>query len=293
MAGRKRNAGTALVTGPDGQATRAVLAALGRRGYQVTRVVDPATLPPRAAESYALVFLVDVGWEDPPPFAYVKQYTRILSRAGGSLLVITHNDAVDDLTTLIATGARDFMVWPRDKGVLKARILALETAARAQQAADDARDQLGALLGAWPDTHLVLESDGVITDVARGNAGGEAPVGWLGRRIDEVLATPHGESALAAAQRASAEETPVSLIVLPEGESRRHDARLCPMPHGRVLAVLRPHLDAVAFAAGTEPPRRPVELGAAVASHVGGPHAAAVVGLADDSAANGGPRPGR
>src|SRR5258706_958924 len=165
MVGRRRIAGTALVTGPDGPATRAIVGALGRRGYEVTRREDPATLPARAADSFALVILVDVGWDEQPSFAHVKQYARLLSRGGGALLVVTHADSVDDLAALVATGARDFLVWPRDRAALKARILALESSQRSLAAAQDARDQMDALLRAYPDTHLVLEPDGVVTDV--------------------------------------------------------------------------------------------------------------------------------
>ncbi len=264
MVGRRRIAGTALVSGPDGPATRAIVGALGRRGYEVTRRLDPASLPNRAADSFALVVLVDAGWDVQPTFAHVKQYTRLLSRGGGSLLVVTENDAVDDLTALVATGARDFLVWPRDRAALKARILALETTQRATAAAQDARDQMDALLRAFPDLHLVLEPDGVIMDIARALAGTDDPddgvLGWIGRRIDEVLSVPSGDAVLQAVARATETGEVVSLGSVAFAHGGRWQARISPMPHGRVLAILRPDsTDAhppSGFAAGTEPPRR-------------------------------------
>ncbi len=260
MVGRRRIAGTALVTGPDGPATRAIVGALGRRGYEVTRREDPATLPARAADTFALVILVDVGWDEQPSFAHVKQYARLLSRGGGALLVVTHDDSVDDLAALVATGARDFMVWPRDRAALKARILALESTQRAMAAAQDARDQMDALLRAFPDTHLVLEPDGVVTDVARGPRGdsNDSVLGWIGRRVDEIFSIPGGHELLVAVRRASESGEIVALSgsLTVKGESWL--ARLSPLAHGRVLAVLRPDAEETrrGLALGTEPPRR-------------------------------------
>jgi DNA-binding NarL/FixJ family response regulator len=262
MVGRRRIAGTALVTGPDGPATRAIVGALGRRGYEVTRREDPATLPARAADSFALVILVDVGWDAQPSFAHVKQYARLLSRGGGALLVVTHDDSVEDLAALVATGARDFLVWPRDRAALKARILALESTQRAMAAAQDARDQMDALLRAHPDTHLIVETDGVVTDVARGTSaeGGEGVVGWIGRRVDEIFSVPGGHELLGAVRRASESGEIVSLggPVTVRGESWK--ARLSPLVHGRVLVILRHDEDGDeprrALALGTELPRR-------------------------------------
>lgn len=262
MVGRRRIAGTALVTGPDGPATRAIVGALGRRGYEVTRREDPATLPARSADSFALVILVDVGWDEPPSFAHVKQYARLLSRGGGALLVVTHDDSVEELAQLVATGARDFLVWPRDRAALKARILALESTQRAMAAAQDARDQMDALLRAYPDTHLVVETDGVVTDVARGAKGDSESivVGWIGRRVDEIFSVPGGHELLVAVQRATESGEVVSLggPVTVKGESWQ--ARLSPLAHGRVLVVLRPDAEEPrrVIALGTEPPRRAV-----------------------------------
>lgn len=260
MVGRRRIAGTALVTGPDGPATRAIVGALGRRGYEVTRREDPATLPARAADSFALVILVDVGWDEQPSFAHVKQYARLLSRGGGALLVVTHDDSVEDLAALVATGARDFLVWPRDRAALKARILALESTQRAMAAAQDARDQMDALLRAYPDTHLIVETDGVVTDVARGMSvdGGDGMVGWIGRRVDEIFSIPGGHELLGAVRQASESGEIVSLggPVTVKGESWL--ARLSPLVHGRVLVILRPDSDEPrrGLALGTELPRR-------------------------------------
>jgi hypothetical protein len=259
MVGRRRIAGTALVTGPDGPATRAIVGALGRRGYEVTRREDPATLQARAADSFALVILVDVGWDQQPSFAHVKQYARLLSRGGGALLVVTHDDSVEDLAALVATGARDFLVWPRDRAALKARILALESTQRAMAAAQDARDQMDALLRAYPDTHLVVETDGVVTDVARGATGDVADgvVGWIGRRVDEIFSIPGGHELLGAVRLASESGEIVTLggSVTVKGDSWQ--ARLSPLVHGRVLVVLRPDDEPRrGLALGTEPPRR-------------------------------------
>jgi DNA-binding NarL/FixJ family response regulator len=261
MVGRRRIAGTALVTGPDGPATRAIVGALGRRGYEVTRREDPATLPARAADSFALVILVDVGWDEQPSFAHVKQYARLLSRGGGALLVVTHDDSVEDLASLVATGARDFLVWPRDRAALKARILALESTQRAMAAAQDARDQMDALLRAYPDTHLVVETDGVVTDVARGASGDSSSggvVGWIGRRVDEIFSIPGGHELLGAVRLASESGETVTLggPVTVKGDS--WEARLSPLVHGRVLVVLRPDTEEPrrGLALGTEPPRR-------------------------------------
>ena len=264
MVGRRRIAGTALVTGPDGPATRAIVGALGRRGYDVTRREDPATLPARAADTFALVILVDVGWDEQPSFAHVKQYARLLSRGGSALLVVTHDDSVEDLAALVATGARDFLVWPRDRAALKARILALESTQRALAAAQDARDQMDALLRAFPDTHLVLEPDGVVTDVARGHHGEgdtiENVLGWIGRRIDETFAAPAGPALLAAVLRTSESGEVVHVEGAVTLKGQRFQARLSPLAHGRVLAILRPDEMRVPgsspFAQGTEPPRR-------------------------------------
>ena len=252
-----------MVTGPDGPATRAIVGALGRRGYEVTRRDDPATLPARAADSFALVILVDVGWDEQPSFAHVKQYARLLSRGGSALLVVTHDDSVDDLAALVATGARDFLVWPRDRAALKARILALESTQRSLAAAQDARDQMEALLRAFPDTHLVLEPDGVVTDVARGRSGedsvSDVVLGWIGRRIDEIFSAPAGRELLAAVLSSSESGDVVALDTAVTVKGHRFQARLSPLAHGRVLAILRPDTDEVrgsGFAHGTEPPRR-------------------------------------
>jgi hypothetical protein len=209
------------------------------------------------------VVLVDVGWDEQPSFAHVKQYARLLSRGGSALLVVTHDDTVDDLAALVATGARDFMVWPRDRAALKARILALECTQRAMAAAQDARDQMEALLRAFPDTHLVLEPDGVVTDVARGPSGsddaGEGVLGWIGRRVDEIFSAPAGQELLAAVRSATESGEVVTLGAQVTVKGQRWRARLSPLAHGRVLVILRPEGDeprAASFAHGTEPPRR-------------------------------------
>ena len=259
------------MVGPDGPATRAIVGALGRRGYEVTRRDDPAELPARSADTFALVILVDVGWDEQPSFAHVKQYARLLSRGGSALLVVTHDDTVDDLAALVAAGARDFLVWPRDKAALKARILALESMQRAMAAAQDARDQMDAVLRAFTDTHVVLEHDGVITEVARGPSGGDdesdGVVGWIGRRIDEVFSAPAGRELLDGVQRATETGEVVALGAAVSVKGQRWLARLSPLAHGRVLCILRPEHEARAgLAQGTEPPRRLVADGRAVAA---------------------------
>jgi PAS domain S-box-containing protein len=106
-----------------------------------------------------------------------------------------------------------------------------------------ANTEMGALLQVFPDTILILDNDGQITDIRAGAAAGFAlsPKETIGRKFQSFAAEGMRETFDAALQRSRTQQTVESLeysMVLHEREYS-FDTRIVPLTDDRLIAIVR------------------------------------------------------